>query len=91
MTPKELHNICHQAAMQCPQFRAYSSDQRIDGIKFGSIPKKGYVAVINFWKDDLILWEYGYYEALPDEVQQLFEDIDKVMNKAVKNYCKGLK
>ena len=93
MTPKELHEICHEAAMQCPQFRGYDDDQNFllsNGQKceFGDIPRKGYAAVIQFWKVEGHLFDMGYHECLPPNVQQMFDEIDAVIAKAIKDYFK---
>jgi DUF971 family protein len=93
VTPKELHETCHEAAMQCPQFQGYDDDQNFllpDGrsVEFGDIPKKGYAAVIQFWKEEKHLFEFGYFECLPPDVQQMFDEIDAVIAKAIKDYFK---
>ena len=90
MTPKELHDACHEACMECPQFSGYDDDQCFTGSTraFGDIPKGGYQAVIAFWKDDQYLWEHGYYNALPQEVQDMFEGIEALYQKAIKEFFK---
>jgi hypothetical protein len=85
MTPQEFHEACHDAICECPQFRPYDDDQEIQGYgEFGKIPKRGWVKLIKFWKDEPLLWESGYEEALPEEVQELFEKVDSLFEKAIK-------
>ena len=84
MTPKEFHDICHEACCDCPQFVPYDDDQEFQGWgDFGDIPKQGWLKVIKFWKQERILWEMGYSEALPEEVLELFERIDTLLNEAI--------
>ena len=84
MTPQEFHETCHEACMECPQFQPYDDDQEILGWgEFGSIPKRGWLRVIKFWKEDRLLWEMGYYKTLPDEVTELFDEIDKAFERAI--------
>ena len=47
--------------------------------------------VYNYWKDDRILWEMGYYKALPDNIQKMFDEIEVVIQKAVNEYLKTVK
>jgi hypothetical protein len=86
MTPAEFHEACHDACMQCPQFTGYDDDQQFQGRSgaFGSIPKKGMYAVYQFWKDDALLMEHGYFEALSPEAKDIFERIEGVIKKAIK-------
>ena len=88
MTPKEFHEACHEACLQCPQFRGYDDDQQFRGRPgtFGSVPKKGMYAVYKFWKDDALLMEHGYYKALPSEAQEIFDNIEAVIEKAIKEH-----
>lgn len=87
MTPKQFHKICHEAILQCPQFRGYDDDTLIEGFgKFGKIPKKGWLAVISFWKEEDLLWESNYYKCLPDEVMRIFNSVDKVIDKAISDF-----
>lgn len=90
MTPKKLHKICHEAAMQCPQFKGYDNDQYVGDKKFGKIPKGGYYEVIKFWKADHYLFSLGYCDALPEHVLEMFENFDKVVEQAVNQYFKEL-
>ena len=85
MTPQELHEIFHEAMQECPQFNCFDDDQEILGWgQFGKIPRKGYAYVIRFWKEGTDLFDMGYDAALPNEVQQLLERIDKLFEKAVR-------
>ena len=86
MTPHEFHEACHEAISQCPQFRGYDDDQMFLGgtVPFAKIPKKGMYAVYQFWKDEALLMEHGYYKALPEEAQDIFERIEKVIAAAIK-------
>ena len=85
MTPKEFHEACHNACLECPQFRGYDDDTHIgEWGEFGKIPDKGMVYVIKFWKDNDLLWGSGYSEALPKEVQDLFEKIDTLLDAAIR-------
>ncbi len=85
MTPEEFHDACHEAILQCPQFRGYDDDTRFHGFgEFGKIPKKGMLAVVKFWRDNEILWDSGYSEELPQECLELFEKIDSLLDKAIK-------
>lgn len=88
MTPKELHEACHNACLECPQFLGYDDDQKFLGgsIAFSKIPKKGMYAVYTFWKDNAILMEHGYYKALPPEAQDIFDNIEAVIKKAIKEH-----
>ena len=93
MTPKELHEICHEAAQECPQFRGYDDDQTFrlasgNLCEFGKIPGKGYATVIQFWKEEGHLFNMGYYECLPRDIQQMFDEIDMVIAKAINGYFK---
>ena len=90
MTPKEFHEACHDACQECPQFRPYDDDQYIMGYGYyGKIPKKGWVVLIKFWKEESLLWDKGYHEALPQEVQELFDCIDKLFEKSIKKVMSG--
>lgn len=88
MTPKELHEACHEACMQCPQFRGYDDDTIVDhrGTQFGDIPKRGMYAVYQFWKDDDLLWRGGYCEELPPEARRIFKEIEGVIKKAIQEH-----
>jgi hypothetical protein len=85
MTPQEFHDACHYACLQCPQFPGYDDDQMFMGADtpFGDIPKKGMYAVYQFWKDDALLMERGYFNALPEEVKDIFNRIEKVIAAAI--------
>ena len=43
-------------------------------------------AVYTFWKDNAILMEHGYYKALPPEAQDIFDNIEAVIKKAIKEH-----
>ena len=89
MTPKEFHESCHEAICSCPQFQGYDDDQYFEGFgEFSKIPKKGMLAVIKFWREDDLLWDKGYSEELPEECLQLFEEIDSLIEKAIKKALK---
>lgn len=90
MTPAELHEICHQAAQGCPQFRGYDDDQYFSGQRraFGDIPKGGFPAVIKFWREEGHLFGLGYEADLPQHVRELFDTIDEVVNKAIAEHFK---
>ena len=89
MTPKELHEACYDAICQCPQFRCYDDDMHFQEFgEFGDIPKKGIVNVIKFWREDKYLWELGYSEELPQECLDLFEKIESLLEKAIKDALK---
>ena len=88
MTPQEFHDACHEACMECPQFRPYDDDQEIMGWGlFGDIPKRGWLKVVKFWKEDRLLWEMGYDQALPEEVSEMFDEIDKAFERAILEVC----
>ena len=89
MNAQELHNACHEACTHCPQFEEWDDDTHIQGWgEFGNIPKKGMAKVIKFWREEgQVLWEYGYSEHLPHEVKKLFDNIDSVIDKAIRDYC----
>ena len=53
-------------------------------VPFAKIPRKGLYAVYQFWKDEALLMEYGYYDALPEEAKDIFERIEKVIAAAIK-------
>ncbi len=92
MNAKKLHQICYEAYLECPQAREYYGDEEIHGWgRFYDIPKKGILNVYNYWKDDRILWEMGYYQALPDKIQKMFDEIEVVIQKAVNEYLKAVK
>ena len=85
MTPKEFHEACHEACQECPQFRYYDDDSQFgEWGEFGDIPKKGIVNVVKFWRENEILWEYGYSECLPCEVKDLFDRIDALLDDAIR-------
>ena len=46
---------------------------------------------MQFWRayGDL-LWDRGYEEELPQDVRDLFDNIDRVIAKAIKDYCQSL-
>ena len=70
-------------------FKGYDDDTYFEGYgEFGDIPKKGLHKVIKFWRDDDLLWDKGYSEALPQEVLEVFERIDSLVNKAIKEALK---
>ena len=46
------------------------------------------LAVIKFWREDDLLWDKGYSEELPEECLQLFEEIDSLIEKAIKKALK---
>lgn len=85
MTPTEFHEACHEACFSCPQFRGYDDDTIFDEWgEFGNIPKRGMVKVVKFWRDERILWEMGYSEELPQDIQDLFERIDALLDEAIR-------
>lgn len=85
MKPREFHEACHDACMECPQFRGYDDDTYFHEFgEFGDIPRKGMRTVIKFWKDNEILWQSGYSSALPQEIQELFSRIDALLDEAIK-------
>ncbi len=92
MNAKYLHEACHEAMYQCPQFDGFEDDSHFQGYgQFGDIPKKGLHKTIQFWREyGELLWEYGYDEKLPDDVKELFANIDNVIAKAIKEYSKKL-
>lgn len=93
MTPKELHEECMEACLQCdPSYYNFDDDQNFRGHgQFSKIPKKGHYAVIQFWREyGTPLWEHGYDEALSEEAKQIFAGIDKVIAKAIKKYVSEL-
>ena len=91
MSPTEFHEACHDACLECPQFRGYDDDTIFHGFgEFGNIPKKGMMKVIKFWRDDRLLWEMGYSECLPTEVLEIFDRIDELLNEAIKQVMEEL-
>lgn len=88
MTPAEFHEACHGACLECPQFQGYDDDQKFLGgsTAFSKIPKKGMLAVYKFWKDDAILFEHGYYKCLPPDALEIFDSIEAVIEKAIKEH-----
>ena len=90
MTAQELHDACYAAICKCPQFRGWDDDQCFSGYShtFGDTPKQGIYKTILFWREwgDL-LWDKGYAKALPKEVQDLFDNIERVIEQAIKDYC----
>jgi hypothetical protein len=90
MTAQELHDACYAAMCECPQFRGWDDDGEFSGYgEFGKIPRKGMYRTIQFWREwGHLLWEYGYEKTLPQEAQDLFDNIDRVIEQAIKNYCK---
>ena len=92
MTPQELHDECHRACMECPQFKMYPNHLVITGLgEFGEIPKKGMYAVVQFWRnEDLLFGRHGYSAALSDDAIKIFNNIDRVIRDAIKNYCESL-
>ena len=90
MSPKELHEICHEAMQECPQFDYYEDDSYFCNYgEFKDIPKKGFSAVIRFWKEETSLFDTGYNEALPKYVQEAFEELDAVISNTINNYFKN--
>jgi hypothetical protein len=92
MNAQELHDACHKACTHCPQFREYDDDTYIQGWgDFGNIPKKGIAKVIKFWREEgELLWDCGYSEHLPHEVKELFDNIDSIIDTAIRDYCARL-
>ena len=92
MNAHYLHDACHDAVCQCPQFLGYEDDTYFTGYgDFSDIPKKGLYKTVQFWREyGYLLWEYGYEDELPDDVKEVFENIDSVIAKSVENYCKTL-
>lgn len=89
MTPRDFHEACYDAICECPQFRGYDDDMYIAGWgEFGEIPNKGWVKLIRFWKEEPLLWESGYEQALPEEVRDLFDKIDRLFDQAIKDALK---
>lgn len=92
MTPKQFHKMCHEAILQCPQFRGYKDTDVFDDYgKFGKIPKQGWLKVISFWKQEELLWEYGYSRHLPSEMLNMFDCLDDVINSAISDFIKSHK
>ena len=92
MDANYIHKECHSAMCQCPQFRGWDDDCQFDGYgAFGNIPKKGIYKTVQFWREygDL-LWNKGYEEELPQDVRDLFDNVDRVIAKAIKDYCQSL-
>ena len=85
MTPTEFHDACYAACYECPQFRGYDEDEDTE---FVNLPKKGMFAVVKFWRTNEILWEHGYYQALPEECQELFDKIDELLDQAIRDALK---
>lgn len=89
MTPREIHNACHKACAECPQFRVYAADLYFPGYgKFMNIPKKGLIKVVKFWRKEKTLWKSGYAECLPNELQEMFARIDVLLGKSLKKAIK---
>ena len=92
MTPKEFHEACYEAICECPQFRGYDDDTMFVGYgEFGDLPKKGWRKLIQFWKQEHLLWDMGYSKALPQEVQDLFDQIDTLFYEAIATVMQGKK
>jgi hypothetical protein len=92
MTAQELHDACYEAMCECPQFRGWDDDEEFHGYgEFDKIPRKGLYNTVQFWREcGHLLWESGYDQALPEEARELFDNIDRVIEQAIKNYCKTL-
>ena len=92
MNAQYLHDACHDAVCQCPQFLGFDDDGYYTGYgEFGNIPKKGLYKTVQFWREyGYLLWEHGYENQLPDDVKEVFDNIDGVIKTAVNNYCKTL-
>lgn len=92
MTAQELHDACYEAMCECPQFQGWDDDTEFsDYGEFDKIPRKGLYRTVQFWREwGHLLWESGYDQALPEEVRELFDNIEQVIDQAVKNYCKTL-
>ena len=89
MTAKRLNEICIDAYLSCPQ-----SDEVCDYIQ-NDLPKEGLYAVIKYWSDPTTiggqtLINSGYYQALPRDVQELFNNIEIVVEKSIKQYIKNI-
>jgi hypothetical protein len=87
-----IHEACHEAMLECPQFSGYDDDEYFSGYGvFGNIPKSGIYKTIMFWREfGFLLWENGYEETLPEDVRDLFDNIDIVIDSAIKNYIKTI-
>lgn len=86
----EIHEACHSACMECPQFPGYDDDNLVDGIVFGDVPKRGIVFTILFWRKERMLWEYGYSECLPPDILKIFDNAEEVMENALVEYAHTL-
>ena len=98
---KYVHESCITAVEECPTFARFEDDQlelvRGNYISVEGLPDQGIEAVIGYWRDKEtigghLLWTMGYSVELPEDVQELFTDIDKVMAQALRDYfLKGMK
>lgn len=93
MNAKELHETFLAACDECPQFEGFDDDQEemVNGrsINVANLYRKGIVAVVNYWRDPntkggSIIHDSGYSEALPKEVVTFMNNIDKIVNDAIR-------
>ncbi len=76
MSPYELHEMCHEAMLECPQFGGWDDDQLfVHYGRFGDIPKKGIRHVFNFWNDESYLFETGYDDLLSDDAKTVIHKL----------------
>jgi len=84
MTAEELWDEFHEAYSQCPQVGYLDDDAIVDGYHVDEM-KSSISLCVAFWMDPKtvggsVLWEYGYSDALSEEIQNV-----------VKEYQKGIK
>ncbi len=101
MDAKEVHMACVAAVESCPQCD-YDDDHNdvycedTDDLYWGEKPlyQRGMIDVIQYWKDPKtigghLLWDMGYWHRLPEEVAELFDNIDRIIKKAIKDHFKN--
>lgn len=92
MIAQELNEACMAACDECPQHTGFGDDQlELGGGKYvnvANLHNKGITAVVKYWRDPTtcggsLLWEHGYYKALDTEYQELFDNIDNIVDAAI--------
>lgn len=89
---RHLHDACHEAMLECPQFRGWDDDTIFEGWgEFGNIPNLGLAKTIKFWREEgYLLWEHHYEDCLPEEYQRLFREIDVAIERTIEKVIHGV-
>lgn len=88
-----VNEACMAACDECPQHRGFDDDQRELGggvyTNVANLHKKGIAAVIKYWRDPQtigggLLWDSGYSDCLDPAILEMFDNIDAIIDRAIK-------